>query len=164
MMIFKSYYFAYIHAIISYGLICWGTSSDIHQVFTLQKKALRSILGMSQKIIQTKQNYDYLQIYIKFWYILIKTGRIFSFLSFYISHGCVPRFVSLISVFCFTLSLCLCAWTSLLFSFIFSRFHLLLVQLSLSHYIFCFSSLRSLSSTSFFYVSSFFSAISAFCS
>lgn len=49
-LILKSYYFAHVHSLISYGLICWGMSSDVYQVFKLQKRALRTILGMSQQM------------------------------------------------------------------------------------------------------------------
>jgi hypothetical protein len=36
-------YFAHVHAIMSYGLIFWGSSSSVNKVFILQKKIIRII-------------------------------------------------------------------------------------------------------------------------
>ena len=41
----KSIYFAYFHSIIKYGIIFWGNSSNNKEVFTLQKKVIRIMVG-----------------------------------------------------------------------------------------------------------------------
>lgn len=43
----KNVYFAYFHAIATYGILIWGTSSSLQTIFKLQKKAVRSLLGMA---------------------------------------------------------------------------------------------------------------------
>ena len=40
------YYFAHFHSLISYGLISWGSSSEISRVLILQKRATRHIYGL----------------------------------------------------------------------------------------------------------------------
>jgi IS1 family transposase len=41
----KSIYFAYCHSIIKYGIIFWGNSSNSRNIFTLQKKIMRIMVG-----------------------------------------------------------------------------------------------------------------------
>jgi IS1 family transposase len=41
----KSIYFAYFHSIIQYGIIFWGHSSNSRNIFTLQKKIIRIMVG-----------------------------------------------------------------------------------------------------------------------
>jgi len=43
----KNVYFAYFHAIATYGILIWGTSSSLQTIFKLQKRAIRSLLGMA---------------------------------------------------------------------------------------------------------------------
>lgn len=42
----KSAYFAYIHSHLCYGTIIWGNSAGMKKVFKLQKRAIRSMLGL----------------------------------------------------------------------------------------------------------------------
>lgn len=42
-------YYSYFHSILSYGLIYWGFSSGAHSILLLQKRALRSALGMRRQ-------------------------------------------------------------------------------------------------------------------
>jgi hypothetical protein len=41
----KSIYFTYFHSIIKYGIIFWGHSSNSGNIFTLQKKIIRIMVG-----------------------------------------------------------------------------------------------------------------------
>ena len=43
--ILKTIYFAYFHSIMSYGIIFWGNSADSKNIFLLQKRAIRIIVG-----------------------------------------------------------------------------------------------------------------------
>jgi hypothetical protein len=43
--ILKAIYYAYFHAIMSYGVIFWGQSPDSLKVFLLQKWAIRTMMG-----------------------------------------------------------------------------------------------------------------------
>lgn len=42
-------YYAYIHSVISYGVVLWGNSTDSKRVLILQKRALRIVSGLSTK-------------------------------------------------------------------------------------------------------------------
>jgi hypothetical protein len=42
-------YFACFHSVITYGLIFWGNSTNIHRVFMVQKKVKRIISGVGMK-------------------------------------------------------------------------------------------------------------------
>jgi hypothetical protein len=44
----RTLYYAYIHPIISYGIIFWGRASKITKLFTLQKRIVRIITDKSQ--------------------------------------------------------------------------------------------------------------------
>lgn len=44
--VLRMYYFAHIHSIISYGILAWGSSSDVSRVLILQKRAIRYMLNM----------------------------------------------------------------------------------------------------------------------
>jgi hypothetical protein len=41
----KSIYFAYFHSIVKYGTMFWGNSSNSRNIFTLQKKIIRIMVG-----------------------------------------------------------------------------------------------------------------------
>lgn len=49
MAVLKMFYFAHVHSSISYGIVAWGSSSEISRVLLLQKRALRCMLGMSRR-------------------------------------------------------------------------------------------------------------------
>jgi len=38
----RTIYYAYIHSILSYGIIIWGRSSNVNTLFILQKKIIKS--------------------------------------------------------------------------------------------------------------------------
>jgi hypothetical protein len=42
-------YHSLFHAVMNYGIIFWGTSSNSTQVFKMQKKAIRIIMGRSNR-------------------------------------------------------------------------------------------------------------------
>lgn len=42
----KTVYHAYVVSILRYGLVVWGNSNEISRVFVLQKRALRTLLGL----------------------------------------------------------------------------------------------------------------------
>lgn len=44
----KSSYFAYAHAWLLYGIILWGNSTDVHDLFVLQKKCVRILANIKQ--------------------------------------------------------------------------------------------------------------------
>lgn len=46
----KLYYFGYVHAIISYGILAWGSSSGILRVLIMQKRAIRSMVGVGPMV------------------------------------------------------------------------------------------------------------------
>jgi hypothetical protein len=41
----KLIYFPYFHSIVQYGIIVWGNSTNSRKIFTLQKKAVRIMVG-----------------------------------------------------------------------------------------------------------------------
>lgn len=43
-----SYYYAHFLSRISYGIICWGSSSNSQRIFRIQKRAVRNITGASK--------------------------------------------------------------------------------------------------------------------
>ena len=43
----KTYYFAYIHSSINYGILCWGNCSRVNDILIIQKKIIRLMLFMS---------------------------------------------------------------------------------------------------------------------
>lgn len=45
----KTVYFSNFQSVLSYGIIMWGNSSDIIKIFVIQKRALRTMLGLSAK-------------------------------------------------------------------------------------------------------------------
>lgn len=47
--VLKTYYFAQIHSVISYCLICWGSESAAHRVFIMQKRAVRTLANVSNR-------------------------------------------------------------------------------------------------------------------
>jgi hypothetical protein len=42
-------YLAYFHSIMKYGIIFWGNSTEDKNVFLLQKKTLRTIMGINRR-------------------------------------------------------------------------------------------------------------------
>lgn len=42
----RMYYFAHVHSLVSYGVIGWGSSSELSRVLVLQKRAIRAMLGL----------------------------------------------------------------------------------------------------------------------
>lgn len=46
--ILKSYYYAYVHSSINYGIMCWGNSARSNEILTIQKKIIRTILFKSR--------------------------------------------------------------------------------------------------------------------
>jgi hypothetical protein len=42
-------YFAYFHSIVSYGIIFWGSSASIRNLFLIQKMVLRIMLGLGHR-------------------------------------------------------------------------------------------------------------------
>lgn len=45
----KVYYFAHIQAALEYGIIFWGSSTQIDRVFKMQKRVIRSMLGLNSR-------------------------------------------------------------------------------------------------------------------
>jgi hypothetical protein len=45
----KRVYFAYIQSVVKYGIVFWGNSYNLKQVFLLQKRTLRIMLGLSYR-------------------------------------------------------------------------------------------------------------------
>lgn len=45
----KEIYYAYVHSIMSYGLLMWGNSTDSERVLKMQKRALRVLVGAKYK-------------------------------------------------------------------------------------------------------------------
>jgi hypothetical protein len=45
----KMVYFSYFHSVMVYGLVVWGGGADFCRVFTLQKRAVRAILGLQPR-------------------------------------------------------------------------------------------------------------------
>ena len=46
--VFRSTYFAYVHSILSYGIIFWGNSSHSAEIFKVQKRIIRIIMNLSK--------------------------------------------------------------------------------------------------------------------
>jgi hypothetical protein len=42
-------YFAYIHSVMTYGIILWGNSSYTIQIFSIQKKIIKIMLGLKKR-------------------------------------------------------------------------------------------------------------------
>lgn len=42
-------YFSYFHSIMSYGILLWGSASELDSIFVLQKRAVRSIYNLSSR-------------------------------------------------------------------------------------------------------------------
>ncbi len=45
----RTYYFGCIYSILSYGLLCWGTSLEFDRLFKLQKRVIRNMVGSCQR-------------------------------------------------------------------------------------------------------------------
>jgi hypothetical protein len=46
----RTIYFSCVHSIVTYGIIFWGNSSDSYNVFKLQKRAIRIIMNVGNRI------------------------------------------------------------------------------------------------------------------
>jgi len=46
--VLRSTYFAYVHSVISYGIIFWGNSSHCEEIFKVQKRIIRIIMNLSK--------------------------------------------------------------------------------------------------------------------
>lgn len=44
----RMYYFASVHSVLSYGIVAWGSSTDVSRVLLLQKRAVRYIVGATR--------------------------------------------------------------------------------------------------------------------
>ena len=44
------FYYAHFHSVISYSIIAWGSSEESERVFKMQKRAVRHIVGVNQRI------------------------------------------------------------------------------------------------------------------
>lgn len=47
--VLRSYYFAVVHSVMSYGIVVWGSSRGLERVFKLQKRALRFMVGVTSR-------------------------------------------------------------------------------------------------------------------
>jgi hypothetical protein len=45
----KILYFAYVHSIITYGIVFWGNATNSKQVFVAQKRIIRNIMNTNSK-------------------------------------------------------------------------------------------------------------------
>jgi hypothetical protein len=45
----KQVYFAYFHSLLSYGTLVWGNSTDAKRVLIVQKRAIRTLVGVSNR-------------------------------------------------------------------------------------------------------------------
>lgn len=43
-------YYSYFHSIMSYGLMLWGSAADVHDIFVIQKRAVRAIYGLGSRV------------------------------------------------------------------------------------------------------------------
>lgn len=48
--VLKSFYFAQIQSVLAYGLICWGTQTQISKVFVMQKRAIRIMFELGPRV------------------------------------------------------------------------------------------------------------------
>jgi hypothetical protein len=42
-------YFAYFHSVVSYGIIVWSSSASMRNVFLIQKRVVRIMLGLGHR-------------------------------------------------------------------------------------------------------------------
>lgn len=47
--ILKSYYYGYMFSRLKYGILFWGSASNLDRIFKLQKRAIRNIYGISSR-------------------------------------------------------------------------------------------------------------------
>lgn len=57
----KILYFAKVHSLLSYGIIAWGSSSELTRLFRLQKRAIRAMTGINSRT-SCRQSFKALQI------------------------------------------------------------------------------------------------------
>jgi hypothetical protein len=51
----RTIYFSYFHSILSYGIICWGTSAYNSNIFKIQKRIIRIIMNARNKFLSVIQ-------------------------------------------------------------------------------------------------------------
>jgi hypothetical protein len=66
-------YYAYIHSILSYGIIFWGRSSNVNKLFILQKKIIRIITstGVRECCREAFKNIEIMTLYSQYIFSLI---------------------------------------------------------------------------------------------
>jgi hypothetical protein len=47
----KMIYYVHFHSLMGYEIVFWSNSSEAKKIFILQKKAIRIIMGMKQRIL-----------------------------------------------------------------------------------------------------------------
>ena len=62
--ILQMVYFAHFYSQISYGIIFWGSSSSMRNVFIIQNRAIGNMLRLGQKVLveRVSKNWIYLQL------------------------------------------------------------------------------------------------------
>jgi hypothetical protein len=45
-------YYAYFRSVLTYGIIFWGTSTDVKRVLKLQKKTVRNMIGVNSRSLR----------------------------------------------------------------------------------------------------------------
>jgi hypothetical protein len=66
-------YYAYIHSILSYGIIFWGRSSNVSKLFILQKRIIRIITntGVRESCREAFKNMEIMTLYSRYIFSLI---------------------------------------------------------------------------------------------
>ena len=69
----KSIYYAYIHSILSYGIIFWGNSAKVNKLFILQKKIVRNLanIGTRESCREAFKNMEIMTLCSQYIYSLI---------------------------------------------------------------------------------------------
>jgi hypothetical protein len=75
----QTIYYAYIHSILSYGIIFWGRSSNVSKLFILQKKIIRIVTstGLRESCREAFKNMEIMMLYSQY---------IFSFILFAVKN------------------------------------------------------------------------------
>jgi hypothetical protein len=77
--VLRSVYFSYFHAIMSYGIIFWGSSTQTHDILKIQKRALRIIDNKSGK-------HSCREIFNRYYILTLPAQYIFSLAMFVVKH------------------------------------------------------------------------------
>ena len=69
----RTIYYAYIHSILSYGIIFWGRSSNVSKLFILQKRIIRIInnTGVRESCREAFKNMEIMTLYSQYIFSLI---------------------------------------------------------------------------------------------